>query len=87
MRPQELYHQVGMTHEGLSGIVDQLRQLIASAEVWDPNNLLVDDSSVRTPEDTVATVIEELRRAADAMDLGIGHVEAAWSASSLLGES
>ena len=49
MRPQELYAQVGMTHEALSGIVDQVRQLVAGAEVGDRRALTVDDSSVITP--------------------------------------
>ena len=61
MRPQELYNQVGMTHEGLSGIVDQVRQLVASAEVWDPASLTVDDSTVITPSESVDAVTSELR--------------------------
>ncbi|WP_295623886.1 hypothetical protein [uncultured Corynebacterium sp.] len=87
MRPQELYHQVGMTHEGLRGIADQVRQLVAAAEVWDPERLTVDDSSVITPADAAAAVAEDLRACADALDLAVGHVEAAWSASSRIGDS
>ncbi len=86
MRPQELYAQVGMTHEGLSGIVDQVRQLAASAEVWDRRKLTVDDSAVITPSEAADAVAEELRACADALDLAIGHVEAAWSASSRIGD-
>ena len=86
MRPQELYNQVGMTHEGLSGIVDQVRQLVASAEVWDPASLTVDDSTVITPSESVDAVTSELRACADALDLAIGHTEAAWSTSSRIGD-
>ncbi|WP_306509313.1 hypothetical protein, partial [Corynebacterium xerosis] len=82
MRPQELYAQVGMTHEALSGIVDQVRQLVAGAEVWDRRALTVDDSSVITPAEAADAVAEELRACADALDLAIGHAEAAWSAAS-----
>ena len=63
MRPQELYAQVGMTHEALSGIVDQVRQLVAGAEVWDRRALTVDDSSVITPAEAADAVAEELRAA------------------------
>lgn len=86
MRPQELYNQVGMTHEGLSGIVDQIRQLVASAEVWDPGKLTVDDSAVITPAEAADAVADELRACAEALDLAIGHAEAAWSASSRIGD-
>lgn len=86
MRPQELYHQVGMTHEGLSGIVDQVRQLVAAAEVWDPATLTVDDSAVITPAEAAEAVVDDLRACADALDLAIGHAEAAWSASSRIGD-
>ena len=58
MRPQELYAQVGMTHEALSGIVDQVRQLVAGAEVWDRRALTVDDSSVITPAEAADAVAE-----------------------------
>lgn len=86
MRPQELYRQVGMTHEGLAGIVDQVRQLVASAEVWDPGRLRVDDPSVTSPAESAAAVADELRACADALDLAVGHAEAAWSASSRIGD-
>ena len=85
MRPQELHAQVGMTHEALSGIVDQVRQLVAGAEVWDRRALTVDDSSVITPAEAADAVAEELRACADALDLAIGHAEAAWSAASRIG--
>lgn len=86
MRPQELYRQVGMTHESLSGIVDHIRQLVAGAELWDPASLTVDDSAVITPPEAVSAVTEELRACADALDLAIGHIEAAWSAASRIGD-
>lgn len=86
MRPQELYNQVGMTHEGLSGIVDQIRQLVASAEVWDREKLTVDDSAVIMPAEAADAVADELRACAEALDLAIGHAEAAWSASSRIGD-
>ena len=86
MRPQELYGQVGMTHEALSGIVDQLRQLVASAEVWDRSKLTVDDSSVMTVDGCVDSVIDEVRRCADSMELAVGPAEAAWAASSRIGD-
>lgn len=86
MRPQELYHQVGMTHEGLSSIVDQVRQLVAAAEVWDRTTLTVDDSAVITPAEAAEAVVDDLRACADALDLAIGHAEAAWSASSRIGD-
>ena len=86
MRPQELYAQVGMTHEALSGIVDQVRQLVAGAEVWDRRALTVDDSSVITPAEAADAVAEELRACADALDLAIGHAEAAWYAAYRIGD-
>lgn len=86
MRPQELYAQVGITHEALSGIVDQVRQLVAGAEVWDRRALTVDDSSVITPAEAADAVAEELRACADALDLAVGHAEAAWSAASRIGD-
>lgn len=86
MRPQELYGQVGMTHEVMSGIVDQVRQLVATAEVWDRSELTVDDSSVMTVDGCVDSVIDELRRCADTLELAVGHAEAAWSASSRIGD-
>ena len=75
-----------MTHEGLSGIVDQVRQLVASAEVWDRATLTVDDSAVITPAEAADAVVDDLRACADALDLAIGHAEAAWSASSRIGD-
>lgn len=75
-----------MTHEGLSGIVDQVRQLVAAAEVWDRATLTVDDSAVITPAEAAEAVVDDLRACADALDLAIGHAEAAWSASSRIGD-
>ncbi|WP_448852088.1 hypothetical protein [Corynebacterium sp. 335C] len=87
MRPQELYGQVGMTHGVLDGVADQLRLLVAETETWDPARLTVDDSAVHTPAGAVADVRDELRAAVAALELAVGHVEAAWGSASRIGEA
>lgn len=39
-----------------------------------------------TPAEAADAVAEELRACADALDLAIGHAEAAWSAASRIGD-